>query len=428
MAQFINQQNLAAMLNPQTANLGQLIGAPIAQGMARADQNQRLDDQAAQKQQALQQETELREDTADALSLFQQPAELRQQALSARLVQAQNDGDEIEAQGLQQLMQMDDIGLDDALKQGIMRGAHLLPSGALQGAGFGGDKTFAVSATQDPNIYKDENENLFKAKDVWNPNTQKSSREYVPVTPDGGQPVGDVSLASKQAQTADAVADAVFKIEEKKTQAKNLADVGAAANKEEQKELGRLRGDIAADETKNFRASKGQDLQLKQLTNALRLADTGKYAQLKSFAGKYIPGVDPTDEQALTSIVTSYVMGELAKQTGPKTDFDFIKAAETQVQAGNTKGANELILKRMKENQDYSKARWKAWQKFKKSGGNAEDFEDDFQYTSVFDKDAAETPNADRVNAPQQAVDWLMSNPDQAQNFKTKYGYLPEGL
>jgi hypothetical protein len=391
-AQFLNQQNLAAMLNPNVVNLGQAVGAPLAQGLQRRDdfarQDQMIADKQARQDALLQQEANLRDDAAEAIAFLQQPQELWQQGLSAKLVQAQQDGDEEEIAGLTQLMQMDNVGIQNTLKEAALRGAHLLPSSALQGAGFGGNKTFAVSATQDPNLYKDSKGSLFKAKDVWNPNTQKSSREYVSVTPGGGQPIGDVSLASKQAQTADQVADAVFKIEEKKNQARNLADIGAAANKEEQKELGRLRGDIAADETKNFRASKGQDLQLKQLTNALRLADTGKYAQLKAFAGKYIPGVDPSDEQALQSIVTSYVMGELAKQVGPKTDFDFIKAAETQVQSGNTKAANDLILRRMKENQDYAKARWKAWQKFKKAGGNAEDFEDEFQYTSVFDKDS----------------------------------------
>ena len=52
MAQFINQQNLAAMLNPQTANLGQLIGAPLAQGIMASGQQDREDRLLGEQQQA----------------------------------------------------------------------------------------------------------------------------------------------------------------------------------------------------------------------------------------------------------------------------------------------------------------------------------------------------------------------------------------
>jgi len=156
------------------------------------------------------------------------------------------------------------------------------------------------------------------------------------------------------------------------------------------KKLGELRGTILADETQNFRNSRSQTLQLKQLESALDAASTGKYSQLKTFAGKYMPGVNVDNEQALQSIVTQYALTELQKQTGPKTDFDFIKAAETQIQAGNTKGANKIILERMKENAKYAESRYEAFKKFKAKNKNFEDFEDSFSYTSG---DATEKKN-----------------------------------
>jgi len=196
-------------------------------------------------------------------------------------------------------------------------------------------------------------------------------------------------------------------------------DAQVAADQAASKKLGELRGDILADETNSFRNVRAQKLQLNQLEKALEAAETGKYAQLKSFAGKYIPGVDVDNEQALQSIVTQYALSELQKQTGPKTDFDFIKAAETQVQAGNTKGANKIILDRMKENAKYAESRYEAFKKFKENRKDYENFEDTFSY---------ESPDQGRQiqEAPQAALDFLMQNPDQINAFEQKYGYRPE--
>lgn len=160
-------------------------------------------------------------------------------------------------------------------------------------------------------------------------------------------------------------------------------DANTLAEIEAGKKLGSLRGDILTDETKSFRNVRSQKLQLNQLEKALEAAETGKYAQLKSFAGKYMPWVDVDNEQALQSIVTQYALSELQKQTGPKTDFDFIKAAETQVQAGNTKGANKIILDRMRENVKYSEDRYEAFKAFKKDRKDYENFEETFSYDSL---------------------------------------------
>jgi len=185
------------------------------------------------------------------------------------------------------------------------------------------------------------------------------------------------------------LADIRSKAEGDKTRSVIEAEAGAsdksadtATKLEAGKKLGNLRGNILADETKSFRNARSQKLQLNQLENALNAAGTGKYSQLKAFAGKYLPGVDVDNEQALQSIITQYALDELRTQTGPKTDFDFIKAAETQIQAGNTKGANKIILDRMKENQKYADARWKAFSKFKGKNKNFEDFENTFNYES----------------------------------------------
>jgi len=141
-AQFINQNTIASMLNPQVNNLGSLIGAPLAQGLARSDQYARQDQLLADKQgredQLLQQETELRADTSEALSLLQQPLELRRQALMGRRQVAIDENDPDEVAEIDKFLNLDDVSQTDSLKQAVLRGAHTLPSGVLQSAGLGG--------------------------------------------------------------------------------------------------------------------------------------------------------------------------------------------------------------------------------------------------------------------------------------------------
>jgi len=401
--EFISGGLLQSIINPQGVNL-QGFAQPLAQGLIRRGENERLESLRAQElareDALLSDQNDLRDNAAFALSIKNLPEEQRAQALSARFDQAAQENDFDNAESIEQLMQMDSPSLNTTLDELIFQGAKFLPAGALQGLGLSGkSKGFASAKTEtypdgtvlqalpdgssqviapsgaivtDP---KERVEVLRRAEESLGLRARTKSKESV------------LGKAQGESQAADIAAETEAKIVE----AKGLAEIGAAANKEEQKELGKLRGEIASEETKNFRSSKSQDLQLKQLSRALDLASTGKYAQLRSSVGKFIPGVETANEEALQSIVTSYVMGELAKQTGPKTDFDFIKAAETQIQSGNTKAANEIILKRMKENQDYSKKRWAAWQKHKKAGKNAEDFEDSFTYKSVFDRGEPES-------------------------------------
>jgi len=176
-------------------------------------------------------------------------------------------------------------------------------------------------------------------------------------------------------------------------EAKNLADTSAATDKKSNERLGSLRGDILAEEATNFRNIKSQEIQLNQLEEALASADTGKFAQLKAYLGKYAPGVNVDNEQALQSLTSSYALDELSKQSGTKTDFDFLKAAETQVQSGNTKGANKMILERLKDKTERGKDRWKRFSEFKKNNKNFEDFEDIYSYDeTVIDQGNAAPP------------------------------------
>ncbi len=187
------------------------------------------------------------------------------------------------------------------------------------------------------------------------------------------------SVVDAQTDTSTQVAKNQAEVTEAVETAKQNAIIAAASKKKQEEGLGVTRAKIKDDEIKKYRDARSKKLPLQQLERALEAASTGRYAQAKTFIGKYLPLVDIDSEQNLGSILTQYALDELRTQTGPKTDFDFVKAAETQVQAKNTKGANKLILERLKINQDYAEKRYKAWDKHIKSGKNAEDFT--FNYT-----------------------------------------------
>jgi len=271
----------------------------------------------------------------------------------------------IDAQNMRAAQALTDAGYGQLIPQSIFDG----PGKASSVKGVEGDFTF-----------KDEAGNIFSQQTYLDTGTMTSTPRLTDITGRGAQPVGQLTPVSKLGLTSSEEIKAEVDRAKAIQKAKNLAETSFAADKETQKALGELRGDINRDETQAWRLARGQQKQLNQLENALKAASTGRYSQLKTFAGQYLPGVDPSDEQALQSIVTSYALEELQKQSGPKTDFDFVKAAETQIQLGNTKKANEIILKRLKDNADYAEARWKAYKDFKNKNKNVEDFEDSFEY------------------------------------------------
>jgi hypothetical protein len=342
---------------------------PAMQGLGQVLREKRQADEQRLMQQQKQRFADI---TRKAVGVYQLPQEQRRGALAQMSAMADRDGDVELADDIGQLLNLDDAGLEAELSGFISN----TPYGRQA---MGRQSQFAKQGAEDSNIYKDAKNRLFKIRTVYDPNTDEYTARATPIGHSNAQ-VGDLSLASKKGLTSDEDAAAAAAQAEATQTAKNIANKGAAADQEEQKKLGQLRGDITAVETENWRSSKSQALQLSQLENALNAAETGKYAQVKTFLGKYAPGIDVSSEEALQSIITSYALSELQKQKGPKTDFDFIKAAETQIQSGNTKAANKIILERMKENQRYSSARWDAWRDFKKGGGNAEDFEDFFEY------------------------------------------------
>lgn len=140
------QQILGA--SGSVANLGQLVGAPIANALIqnrdierqqaeRAVDLQRQDEAIGRQQSEQNRQIRLQRAGSEALSVLNQPPELRQQALSGLLTQAQQSGDNEKVQALGQLMQMDNVGLESSLQNIVFQAGNTLPGGAASLIGGG---------------------------------------------------------------------------------------------------------------------------------------------------------------------------------------------------------------------------------------------------------------------------------------------------
>ncbi len=79
---------------------------------------------------------------------------------------------------------------------------------------------------------------------------------------------------------------------------------------------------------------------------------------------------------------------------------------------------------------DYSRAA----QAFRKEKGYFNQAEFDFEYEKykdenpLFSSDSGKIDSAPPIEAPSAAIQYLQQNPQAAEQFKAKYGYLPEGF
>lgn len=310
----------------------------------------------------------------------------RGQALQGMLANAQQAGNREEYDTISQLLQMDSPTQEQHLQQLRSRAGLVLGLNPNQIGGMGSNKPTQFQKTGSW-LVKNKDDTQSIVTGVFNPDDGSLSTSSAVF--------GANQLVSNLGETGDE--QSLRRIGEARDieRVKNESQTLTAADKETQKKLGMLRGAIRTEETKNYRALQSQGLQFDQLERALESADTGKWAELKTWAGQYMPGVDIADEQALASLTTKYALAELRLDSGTKTDMDFLKTAMTQITTGNTKEANRMILGRMKEDRAYGEARWNAWRKFSKRNKNFEEFEDTFKFTPSSMKAATPTSNKD---------------------------------
>ena len=77
---------------------------------------------------------------------------------------------------------------------------------------------------------------------------------------------------------------------------------------------------------------------------ALDAIETGKFAEAKAILGPFIPLLNIDNEEVMQAEITSFILDELNRQSGTKTDFDFKNAGDASVSMGKTTLANRRIL------------------------------------------------------------------------------------
>jgi hypothetical protein len=77
---------------------------------------------------------------------------------------------------------------------------------------------------------------------------------------------------------------------------------------------------------------------------ALNAIETGKFAEAKAIFGPFVPLINIDKEEVLQAEITSFILDELNRQSGTKTDFDFKNAGDASVSMGKTTKANKRIL------------------------------------------------------------------------------------
>lgn len=148
----------------------------------------------------------------------------------------------------------------------------------------------------------------------------------------------------------------------------------AASNKLLTEERNKIRLDIY----KTGRDAKRGINDLDRLQRAIDAFGTGKLEQFKLLAGSFIPGIDPTDPQAMQALLNKGVFPVLAGFSGAISEGERAFAEKTVANLGNTPEANRIIINHMRrtlQDEIDKLEQFKGWEK----GGNKE--HESFQFT-----------------------------------------------
>jgi len=200
--------------------------------------------------------------------------------------------------------------------------------------------------------------------------------------PEGYEPV--TAAGAFGLSNAQAIADAETIKAQQVEAAKQAERVAAARKLESEKGAGQAAAvaDIEGEKGKATERNKiisnirsGHEAALKveptlyELEKAMNLASQGKYAQAGTFVGKFLPGVDVSNEQAFNSAILQFSTDRLLAIPGIATDSDFQNQLKSFVSQGNTSGANKLIIERVKRQNDYNKFVYKSYNQVKDKKG-----------------------------------------------------------
>ncbi len=184
--------------------------------------------------------------------------------------------------------------------------------------------------------------------------------------------------------------------------AKREADLQAAITKKQGELIASDRQRIKTEITSGARTARRQIKEIGRIEDAFSAIETGKIAQATRLLGPFIPGVDPTDEQAVQASINKLVMNQIGNLPGALSEKELTFAQEATANLGFTREANLIIIKRLKRAQQDLVDEEKQFKEFTKGGGKPEDFEFDISGGSEALTDIAQREQAIE-DAPEQA-------------------------
>ena len=209
--------------------------------------------------------------------------------------------------------------------------------------------------------------------------TTKAFAPVPTVGPEGqrGLAIPTFDPATQQAGLQQIPLSEEIQLVKESAQEKRVGELELATAKERGKLIANQRQEIRTDINKGARESRRQLPRINKLLEGLEAVKTGRVAQAKLIFGPFIPGVDPTNEQALASQINDLVLDVLSRFPGAISEGERAFAERTTANLGFTPEANRIILTRLTERLGSAIEEENQFKKFIKKGGKAEDFEFD---------------------------------------------------
>lgn len=180
------------------------------------------------------------------------------------------------------------------------------------------------------------------------------------------------ALEERAKKQAGAEVELAYKpeIEKQSTLAKGGAEAATVGATKEAEETGKQRAAVFSGLRSGYDAANKLEPTLAEIEKAMNLASQGKYAQASTAVGKLIPGIDVSNEEAFNSSILQYSTEKLLTIPGIATDADFQNQLKSFVSQGNQKEANQLIIDRVKRQNEYNKYAYKSYNQEKNRLGD----------------------------------------------------------
>lgn len=126
------------------------------------------------------------------------------------------------------------------------------------------------------------------------------------------------------------------------------------------------------------RSAKRSEINLSQAATLVEQASQGIQGVSKIKLAKFFPGIDVSNEAALSQSLTNLALDNLQRIKGPTTDFEFVKTEEISGTLGDGKTANRAKVASLKRANWFNQRESKQFLDHVKNGGDPDSFSFNF--------------------------------------------------